>query len=74
MVEFLNLGFQILKISSKPKKSFFDSKKISLNQTNLCIAIQSRKTFFHLRKFLDYFFFFKLKKSMSVQSHGTCAM
>ena len=38
------------------KKIFFDSNKISLNQTNLCIAIWPKKSFFDLKKCLDYFF------------------
>ena len=39
-----------------PEKSFFDLKKISLKQTNLCIAIRLKKSFFYLWKFLDCFF------------------
>ena len=39
-----------------PERSFFDLKNISLNQTNLCIAIRPKKSFFNLKKFLDCFF------------------
>ena len=45
-----------------PEKSFFDSNEISLNQINLCIAIQLKKNFFDLKKFPDCFFFFELQK------------
>ena len=40
-----------------PEKTFFDSKKISLNQTNLYIAIWLKKSFFDLKKFLYCLFF-----------------
>ena len=36
-----------------PEKSFFDSNKIFLNHTNLCIAIQSKITFFDKEIFLN---------------------
>ena len=38
------------------RKKCFASNKISSNQTNLCIAIRSTKSFFDLKKFLDCFF------------------
>ena len=44
------------------EKSFFDTKKISLKQRNLCIAIRSKKSFFDLKKSLDCFFFVEFKK------------
>ena len=44
------------RLSPRPEKSFFDSTKISLNQTNLCIDIRSKKSFLDLKKFLDCFF------------------
>ena len=40
----------------------FKEEFFSLNQINLYIAIRSKKSFFGLKKFLDYFFFFELKK------------
>ena len=40
-----------------PEKSFFDSKKISLNGRNLCIATRLKKNFFGVKKFFDYLFF-----------------
>ena len=49
-------------------------EKIALNQTNLCIAIRSKKNFFHLKKYLYCFFLFKLKKCMYAQSNSTCVM
>ena len=41
-----------LKYPSKslhPEKMFFNSKNISLNQTNVCIVIQSKKNLFNFR-------------------------
>ena len=57
-----------------PRKKFLWLKKIVLNQTNLFIAIRSKKSFFDLKKFLDCFFFFELMEYMSAQSHGTNVM
>ena len=38
-----------------PEKIFLDSNTISLNQSNLCIAIWPKKSLFNLKKFLVCF-------------------
>ena len=50
------------------EKSFFDSKKISLIQTILCIAIRSNKSFFDLKKSFDCFLSLNLRHE-SLRSH-----
>ena len=57
-----------------PEKSFFDSKKISLNQRNFCIAIRSKNSFFDLKKFLDYFFPVDLRNQRLGSCISTCVM
>ena len=54
-------------IDETPRKKFLRLQKIYLNQTNLCIAVRPEKSFFDLKKFLD--FFSKLKIS-----HSKCVM
>ena len=58
----------------QPEKSFFDSKKTSLNQTNLCIAVRSKKAFFDLNKFLDCFFSLNLRNEFLCSCISTCVM
>ena len=39
--------------------------------TILIFSIRLKNSSFHLKKFLDYFFFFELNKLMYTQSHST---
>ena len=57
-----------------PEKSLIDSKKISLNQTNLCIATPSKKSFFDLKKFLVCFFSLNLRNECLRSRISTCVM
>ena len=52
------------------EKSFFNLKRISLNKTNLCIAIRSKNSFLDLKKFLDYLFFFELKRCLRSRQYN----
>ena len=66
----LDTGF----LKAQPKESFFDSKKISLNQTNLCIALRSKKGFFGLKKSFDCFFSLNLRNECLCSHISTCVM
>ena len=51
----------------------YTQKKFSLNQTNLCIAIRSKKSFFDLKEFLDCFFSSNLRNgylSSRISTYG----
>ena len=48
------------------EKSSCDSNKVSLNQTNSYIVIRSKKSFFYLKKFLDWFFPLNLRNKCRI--------